>query len=174
MTTVGPLPDSPRALDGVDQRPVQRASDSHDHDRAGGLRRSGGRTGRRCRPGRQTRGPAVAGRSPAFFGNSLEDRELQKRIDARRYPTINGVLEAIEQANSDSCYRVTGTVTFRGKARRHQGEMSIRRLDDDTVTLAGQSRFDIRDFGMEPPRFLMLKVDPQVEVAVDIIARKEP
>lgn len=107
-------------------------------------------------------------------GNSLEDRELQKRIDARRYPTINGVLEAIEQANSDSCYRVTGTVTFRGKARRHQGEMSIRRLDDDTVTLAGQSRFDIRDFGMEPPRFLMLKVDPQIQVAVDIIARKEP
>ena len=25
-------------------------------------------------------------------GNRLEDRELQKRIDARRYPTIEGVL----------------------------------------------------------------------------------
>jgi polyisoprenoid-binding protein YceI len=107
-------------------------------------------------------------------GNSLQDRELQKRIDARRYPTISGVLEAIERANSDSCYRVTGTVTFRGQARRHQDEMSIRQLGDDTVTLAGQSRFDIRDFGMEPPRFLMLKVDPQVQVAVEIIARKEP
>jgi hypothetical protein len=107
-------------------------------------------------------------------GNSLEDREMQRRIDGRRYPTISGVLEAIERANSDSCYRVTGTVTFRGKARRHQDEMSIRHLDSDTVTLAGQSGFDIRDFGMEPPRFLMLKVDPQVQVAVDIIARKEP
>jgi polyisoprenoid-binding protein YceI len=106
-------------------------------------------------------------------GNSLEARELQKRIDGRRYPTITGVLEAIERANTDSCYRVTGTVTFRGRARRHQDEMSIRRLDDDTLTLAGQSRFDIRDFGMEPPRFLMLKVDPEVQVAVDIIARKE-
>jgi hypothetical protein len=46
-------------------------------------------------------------------------------------------------------------------------------VDNDTLALVGQSRFDIRDFGMEPPRFLMLKVDPRVDVAVDIIARKE-
>ena len=53
-------------------------------------------------------------------------------------------------------------VTFRGMARHHQDDMSIRQLRRRTMTLAGQSRFDIRDFGMEPPRFLMLKVDPQV------------
>jgi hypothetical protein len=107
-------------------------------------------------------------------GNALEDREMQRRIDARRFPTISGVLEAIERTNADSSYRVTGKITFRGAARRYQDEMTIRPLDGDTLALAGQSRFDIRDFDMEPPRFMMLRVDPQVQVAVDIIARKEP
>ena len=106
-------------------------------------------------------------------GNALEDRELQKRIDARRYPTISGVLDTIERADSDSKYRVSGEITFRGAARRHQDEMTIRRVDDETLVLAGHSRFDIREYGMDPPRFLMLKVDPQVDVAVDIIATKE-
>ena len=31
-------------------------------------------------------------------GNRLEDREMQKRIDARRYPTIDGVLDKMEQS----------------------------------------------------------------------------
>jgi polyisoprenoid-binding protein YceI len=106
-------------------------------------------------------------------GNPLEDREMQKRIDARTYPTIQGALEAMEQAGSDSSYRVSGEITFRGVSRRHSDQMTIRRVDDQTIALAGQSRFDIRDFGMQPPRILILKVDPEVEVGVDIVAVKE-
>ena len=45
--------------------------------------------------------------------------------------------------------------------------------DDHTVNLAGQSTFDIRDFGMEPPRILLLKVQPEVTVRVEIVAEKE-
>ena len=37
----------------------------------------------------------------------------------------------------------------------------------------GHDRFDIRDFGMEPPRVLVLKVDPEVDVRVEIVAVKE-
>ena len=41
------------------------------------------------------------------------------------------------------------------------------------IRLQGASVFDIREFGMEPPRILMLKVAPNVTVTVDIVARKE-
>jgi polyisoprenoid-binding protein YceI len=106
-------------------------------------------------------------------GNRMEDREMQKRIDARRYPTINGVLDQLEPTDGDSNYRVTGEITFRGVARHHEDQMTIHAVDDHTLELAGKSRFDIRDFGMEPPRILLLKVDPQVDVQVDIVAVKE-
>jgi hypothetical protein len=105
-------------------------------------------------------------------GNRLEDRELYRRIDIRRYPTIEGVLRDIAPAG-DGTYRVGGDVTFRGTARRHDDEMTIRAVDDRTIELAGSSRFDVRDFGMDPPRMLMLKVEPEVEVRVEIQAMRE-
>jgi polyisoprenoid-binding protein YceI len=105
-------------------------------------------------------------------GNPLQDREMQKRIDARMYPTIQGALERME-AGTDSSYRVSGEIIFRGVSRRHSDQMTIRRIDEQTIALAGRSRFDIRNFGMQPPRILILKVEPEVEVGVDIVAVKE-
>ncbi|MGH9292638.1 MAG: YceI family protein [Acidimicrobiales bacterium] len=104
-------------------------------------------------------------------GNRLEERELQRRIEARRFPTIDGTLSAIDAAGEDGHYRVAGELTFRGVSRPQEGTMTIRPVDGTTVELAGSSRFDIRDFGMEPPKVLMLRVEPVVEVRVEITAR---
>jgi polyisoprenoid-binding protein YceI len=105
-------------------------------------------------------------------GNRLEDRELHKRIDIRRYPNIEGVLDEMSPSG-DGAYQVSGEVTFRGVARRHQDEMTVDAVDEQTVRLEGKSRFDVRDFGMEPPRMLMLKVAPEVEIRVEIVAVRE-
>jgi len=105
-------------------------------------------------------------------GNVFEDRELRRRIDSRRFPTITGDLKAMEQRNGSSDYLVDGDLTFRGVTRSYQDTMTLTASDDGTVTLAGQSTFDVRDFGMEPPRILMLKVEPEVSVRVEIVAEK--
>jgi polyisoprenoid-binding protein YceI len=106
-------------------------------------------------------------------GNRMEDREMQKRVEARRYPTIDGVLRRMERVGEDHTYKVSGDVTFRGVERPHQDEMTVEAVDDQTIQLAGKSRFDIREFGMEPPRVLLLKVQPEVDVRVEIVAAKE-
>jgi polyisoprenoid-binding protein YceI len=106
-------------------------------------------------------------------GNRLEDRELHKRIDARRYPTIEGVLSQVEADGESGNYRVSGDITFRGVSKRHEDQMHIREVDDTTIQLGGSTRFDIREFGMEPPRMLMLKVDPEVDIRIEIFAVKE-
>jgi hypothetical protein len=105
-------------------------------------------------------------------GNRMEDLEMYRRIDGQRYPTIDGVLKQVQRAGTDGTYHVSGEVTFRGVARAHQDEMAIHPIDDETVRLEGKSRFDVRDFGMQPPRILMLKVEPEVEVRVEIVAVK--
>jgi polyisoprenoid-binding protein YceI len=109
-------------------------------------------------------------------GNRMEDRELHKRIDARRFPTIMGVLGKIEKSGDDGdvSYRVSGDITFRGVSCHHQDMMNIHSVDDQTIQLDGRSRFDIREFGMEPPRMLMLKVEPEVDIRVEIFAVREP
>src|SRR4051794_6612590 len=105
-------------------------------------------------------------------GNPFEDKELQRRIDARRFPTIVGDIEAMGANGSPGTYVVAGMLTFRGVSRRYEDRVTATATDDTTLAIAGQSVFDIRDFGMEPPRMLMLKVDPHVTVRIDVIARR--
>jgi hypothetical protein len=103
-------------------------------------------------------------------GNRMEDRELQRRIDARRYPLIEGTLKAISDDKSAGSYRVGGDITFRGVSGYHEDLMEIRQVDGGTILLTGSSRFDIREYGMQPPRMLMLRVEPEVEVRVELFA----
>lgn len=106
-------------------------------------------------------------------GNPLEDRELKRRIDARRFPTIQGDLTSMEATGKDGRYLVRGDVSFKGVTRPSEDEMTLSVEGDDSIRLRGSSVFDIREFGMEPPRILMIKVAPDVTVSVDIIAEKE-
>jgi hypothetical protein len=107
-------------------------------------------------------------------GNRMEDRELQRRIDSRRYPRIEGTLDKIAPSDQSESYLVGGDIAFRGVSRHHEDVMSITSVDEKTVRLAGQSSFDIREFGMEPPRILLLKVEPEVAIRVEIFAAREP
>jgi polyisoprenoid-binding protein YceI len=106
-------------------------------------------------------------------GNALEDRELRRRVDMRRFPTIDGRLTTLHDTGRDDRYVVRGDLTFRGVTNSYEDEMTIARFDDETLHLEGRSTFDIRDFGMEPPRILMFRVHPEVAVTVTIVARKE-
>lgn len=107
------------------------------------------------------------------LGNRLEDREMQKRIDAKRYPRIEGVLDAMAGNGKQGRYRVSGDVIFKGVSRRHEDLMEIEAVDERTIRLTGSSRFDLREFGMEPPKVLLLKVEPEVDVRVEIFAVKD-
>jgi polyisoprenoid-binding protein YceI len=106
-------------------------------------------------------------------GNRFEDRELHKRIDARRYPTIDGVLTGMTAGAMPGTCAVSGDVTFRGVTRSYAEVMAVSRVDATTINLSGEASFDIRDFGMQPPRILMLRVEPVVTVRVEIVATAE-
>lgn len=106
-------------------------------------------------------------------GNILEDRELQRRIDARRFPTIDGMLTTARRVDGTQRYLVSGDLAFRGVARECRDELTVEVIDERTVKLEGQSTFDIRDFGMEPPKILLLRVEPQVSVRIEVIAEVE-
>ena len=65
-----------------------------------------------------------------------------------------------------------GDLTFKGVTRRYEDEMTVEAMDG-MVILAGEKTFDVRDFGMEPPRILLFRVEPDVTVKVAIVAEKE-
>jgi hypothetical protein len=105
-------------------------------------------------------------------GNPLEEREMRRRIQARRHPSIDGELLELQRSGSDGHYWARGRLTFRGVTQDHADELVIARVDDRTLTVVGESAFDIRDYGMDPPQILMLKVRPEVRVRIELVAAR--
>jgi len=105
-------------------------------------------------------------------GNALYDRELRRRIDARRYPTIGGRVTNITLAGAHPRYSVRGDILFHGKTRSFEHEMDIE-AGDGEVSLSGSYVFDIREFGMEPPSMLMIRVYPEISVQVALYGTLE-
>ena len=104
-------------------------------------------------------------------GKALEDAEMQRRIDAKRYPTIRGEVREVKESAGGQ-YRVRGDLTFHGVTRPVEGEVSVK-TDGDSLVIEGEQTFDIRDFGVDPPKILMLKVHPDVKVRVRAVAEPE-
>ena len=100
-------------------------------------------------------------------GNQLYDHELRRRMDARRYPVIEGRVTRLALDGSHPRYLVTGDIDFHGKTRSFEHWMHIE-LDEKEVSLTGDYVFDIREFGMKPPSMLMIRVYPEIEVRVEL------
>ncbi|MEV6981366.1 YceI family protein [Sphaerisporangium sp. NPDC051017] len=107
-------------------------------------------------------------------GNLLYDGELRRRIDVRAHPRVTGEATEIEELAETGRYRVRGDLTFHGVTRPVQGEITVSVPDDRTLVIEGEQVFDVRDFGLQPPKMLMLRVHPQVRVRVRIVAEREP
>jgi len=105
-------------------------------------------------------------------GNLLYDNELRSRIDVRRHPRIDATLTRWGDLQPSGDYLVAGDVTFRGVTVAVEHALSVTARDATTLVLAGTRKFDIRDFGMAPPKVLFLRVEPIVEVSVVITARR--
>jgi polyisoprenoid-binding protein YceI len=106
-------------------------------------------------------------------GNGLYDRELERRLEVRNYPRIIGEVLEVSQVNPGSRYRVRGNVSLHGVTRMMEGEVTLRAVDDAHFEFEGEKTFDMRDFGLTPPRILMLKVYPEVKVRGRIVAEKQ-
>ena len=104
-------------------------------------------------------------------GKKLEDAEMMRRIDARRYPRITG--STTELRENGGRYRIRGDLTFHGVTRQVEGEVTISAPDEQSLVIEGEQIFDIRDFGVQPPKILMLKVHPDVRVRVKVVAEQE-
>jgi len=104
-------------------------------------------------------------------GNAMQDREMLKMVDARRFPKVAGDLKSVEVIVPPDRYRATGEITLAGRARPYGGEFTIAAAGDD-LTVEGEVSIDMRDFGLQPPRLLNFTVDPVLRIKLRLVARK--
>jgi polyisoprenoid-binding protein YceI len=105
-------------------------------------------------------------------GNGLYDRELERKLEMRKYPRVRGRVISVKVLDSRA-YHVQGELSLRGQTSPVEGDVRMRIVDATTVEFQGEQTIDIRNFGLEPPKFLMLKVYPDVKLRGLVIARLE-
>ena len=101
----------------------------------------------------------------------LVDREMKRRLGSGANPRIIADLVSAVQTDVGGM-TLTGTIDFLGTEVLVEGEVMLR----DGARLVGTGGFDVRWWGLEPPRLLMLRVDPIVTVEIDLplIAQPQP
>jgi polyisoprenoid-binding protein YceI len=104
-------------------------------------------------------------------GNMLYDRELERQLDVRKYPRIRGEILEVKELEAGRRYRVRGNMSLHGVTKTVEGEVNLKVLDDGNFEVEGEKVFDIRDFGLTPPKILMLKVYPDVKVRGRVVAQ---
>jgi polyisoprenoid-binding protein YceI len=102
-------------------------------------------------------------------GNGLQDKEMWKLLDSKRNPLIRADLREL-QASSGTNYAASGEITMCGRSRKYDGTLTVV-CSGDEITVSGSVKVDIRDFGIQPPRFLMFTVQPEVNVRLRLLAR---
>lgn len=101
------------------------------------------------------------------------DRELRNRLNSQRYPAVTAALQEVT-VDPDGDYRMVGDLTIHGRTQRVAGAASVTGDGDGILMLRGVLQLDIREFGLVPPKLLMLKVHPHVEVRLELVAGAVP
>jgi YceI-like domain len=104
-------------------------------------------------------------------GNDLQDREMWKLIDSKRFPKIFAELRELSTGALPGRYVAAGLITLAGLGRRYDGELLLSRAGDE-VRVSGDISVDVRDFGLKSMNLLVLSVEPLVRVRLRLVARK--
>ena len=67
-------------------------------------------------------------------------------------------------------YRVAGDLTFHGATRTAEGTVAVTVGADRRLVVDGDQAFDIRDFDLDSPTVLMLRIYPDVRVRLHVEA----
>ena len=106
-------------------------------------------------------------------GIALQDRLMRGRFDSSRYPNITASVVSGEAISADEGrYRATAKLTMHGQTREVSGEVRLH-FNGGTMTADAPATINMKDFGIDPPRLIMLKVEPDVDISAHIVAEQQ-
>jgi len=103
-------------------------------------------------------------------GHELRDVEMLRRLGAKAHPTIEWAVTRV-WPRGDGRYRSRSLVMARGRSRSIDSDFIIS-VNGQRMVVEGEHVFDMRDFGIVPPRFFWLWMEPQMTVRVRVVARQ--
>jgi polyisoprenoid-binding protein YceI len=102
------------------------------------------------------------------------DRDMWRAISAERYPEIRFTVQRVDPSFPSATDRSDVLLTISGLMQVHGVERAMVfpgrvRFRDDRLWVRGETRLNMRDFGIDPPRRLFLRVADSVLVSFDLL-----
>lgn len=107
-------------------------------------------------------------------GDWLKNRKLKNDLDLANHPRATFELKELRDVKrtTEGEFQATALGVLRWRGREVELTISGQgAMDADQVAATGTFDLDIRTLGVEPPRFLMFKVESEVTVEVTLRAR---
>jgi YceI-like domain len=101
-------------------------------------------------------------------GTPLQDIELRRQIQARRFKTIEATLRTLRREGDGDDFAADGDITFFGTTQPARGRLRI--TGDAELRIVGEATFDVTAFGFTPPNILGVRVHDEIAVHVDLVA----
>jgi len=102
------------------------------------------------------------------------DRDMWRALSAERYPEIRFTVQRVEASFPSVTDRADVLLTISGLMQMHGVGRSMVlpgrvRLQDSRLWIRGETRIQMRDFGIDPPRRFFLRVADSVLVSFDLL-----
>lgn len=107
-------------------------------------------------------------------GSTVKDQEIWRLVDVERSPMIFADLHSIEPLYGAFIYQAVGDVTLSGIRKRYAGQLLVVREDADSISVRGDLEFDIRQYDLQPPRALFVRIEPVIVVHLSLVATGRP
>lgn len=118
-------------------------------------------------------------------GDVLRDFHTRRYLAPKHHPNARLVLDGVRvdrAASGEGPYEagqrveltVLATLHYRGAAVPVEAAAAGQIDGEGAFAAEASVTVDIRAFGLKPPRFLILKVDPEVEVTATLVGRVAP
>jgi polyisoprenoid-binding protein YceI len=107
-------------------------------------------------------------------GSWMKNKKLEKDLDLDRHPEAVFELRELRDVvrTADGAFTATAVGAIRYRGRELTVNVAGRgRVDARGIEATGSFDLDIRQVGMQPPKFLMFKVDPEVTIEVTLVCR---
>lgn len=125
------------------------------------------------------RGAVSVGVSALRTGIQGRDRDMVRALDGERHPEIRYTIESADASfgslsdRADVTLALRGTISIRGVDRPLVFSARAR-LREARIWVRGESSLRLTDFGIAPPRRLLLAVGNEVEIRFDVLLQRAP
>ena len=106
-------------------------------------------------------------------GNWLIDRDVRVMFEVRKFPEISGEVIEIKTADGTGNYWARGHLSLHGVTREISGRANVVEVSDRHAVFEGAMTLDYTLFNLIPPKLLMLKVEPEVEITGRVYAERQ-